>query len=258
MRSSRSARYIASAIVSLWLAFAPVLAFAAIGAPVQLGVNGTVSGGGATLAITTAADSPAGNLIVVFTGYAGGGVTVVSVTDSAGNTYTPLTAVVNAGVNNSATPFYAKNALHLPSGGTITATFSTSAVPQYVGAVSVANANAVAPLDAQGAGDINGGASGLAPSVSTGPLAQSNEVVFGWVFIASGAADGFTEAPGFISDTATSSAATNILRSAYQLPTNTSSVTYSPVMALAHHYEANVLTFKGLAPPMRPLLGVAQ
>jgi hypothetical protein len=111
-----------------------------IGTPVKVLEDGTVNHNNNTVSSATTGDAPAGSLIVVSISAPGTpGVThITALTDSAGNTYALATSSFS---NFDIELWYKLNAIHLPIGGTFTAT--TSAAGQYsinaAGAVAGAN-----------------------------------------------------------------------------------------------------------------------
>ena len=206
----------------------------AIGAPVQLGAA-TGAAGSMTLALMTSVDSPAGNTIVVLVGDTAAN-TVNSLSDSAGNTYVAGLSYSD-GTNFRLRPFWCLNALDLPSGGAITATFASTAQSKLMGAVSVSG---LAAADTQGAGATG---TGTAPSIATGALGWPAEIVFGMLNVKAGAGDAFTEAPGFTSNTPALSTAA--LRWAWQIVTSNAGVTYAPTLGTSRLWGVNTLTFTG-------------
>src|SRR5581483_8896990 len=191
----------------------------AIGTPVELGSHvGTTNS-----VITTANDSPAGNCIVVFA--IDSSRTITGVTDSAGNTYTS-SGVTSAG---NLSMWTSPNALHLPSGGTITISSQVNLGAHVMGyAVSVSGIATTTPVDIAPA-VVPGGPS-TTPSKSTGTLSQASEIVFGVVTCATGT--GFTEASGFSTDGQVTNWPGNSrdFHFAYQIVNATTSVTYAPTL----------------------------
>jgi hypothetical protein len=206
----------------------------AIGAPVQLG-SAAAAAGSMTQALSTTAESPAGNTIVVLAGDTTG-TAVMSVTDSAGNTYVAGLSYSD-GANFRQRPFWCLNALDLPSGGTITVAFQTTGGVKLVAAVSVSG---LAAADTQAAGATG---TSTAPSIASGALGWPNEIVFGMLSVHSGAADTFTEGSGFTSNSP--ALMTGALRWAYQIVTSNAGVTYAPTLGTSRTWGANTLTFSG-------------
>ncbi len=206
----------------------------AVSAPVQLG-SATGAPGSLTQALTTSIDSPYGNTIVVLVG-ASTANAINAVTDSAGNTYAAGVSYTD-GASFRQRPFWCLNALQLPSGGTITATFNATGAVKLVGAVSVSG---LAAADSQAAGATG---AGTAPSIATGGLGWPAEIVFGMLSVKTGAADAFTEAPGFTGNSP--ALATAALRWAWQIVTSSAGVTYAPTLGTSRTWGANTLTFSG-------------
>lgn len=237
----RSAYQIVAATTSV--TYAPVLGVARLYMANVISFKAAPSSS-STLVLHTTADSPAGNAIAVFAG-TGANLTITSVTDSAGNTYTGGTSVQNVSNDSTVRPFWVFNAAHLPAGGTITVTYSGSSSDQQVSAISVGGVLTSSALDTQGAG-VKG--TGTAPSSSTGTLASSSEIVLGFTHVHVGASDTFTEVAGFTSNTLAGSGAGSGLHSAYKIVSATTSVTYNPTLGTSRDYTSNVLSFKGASP----------
>lgn len=241
----------------LWLAASPVLA--AIGTPVSLGTVSDATGF-ATRSVTLAEAVPPGALIFVVVADSEGACCIpVSVTDTAGNTYTAGTVVPNSSGNLQTRAFYAKNVSALSIGNTITATLATSdPVLKTLHAAYVTGLDAASPADTQGTPALATSASPSASSVN--PLAQADEIAFGYVGVESGSSVTFTEAAGFTS--LSSTAVSDRLNVAFKVVASTAQVTYAPTMDGSRHWGANVWTFKAAAgggggcAPRRALLGV--
>lgn len=215
----------------------------AIGTPVQLGGN-ALPAPNTTVVITTAAAAPAGSLIVVFTENGNTAIQTGTVTDTAGNTYIAGTAYLAdpGGAATSIQPFYCQGCADLPSGSSITVSWAGGNASIYAQAVAVPGIAASSALDVQGAST---NAVGTTPSIATGGLAQSSEIVFGFIGVIGGVSDSFTEAAGFTSNTPVTLASHGALRSGYQIVNSTGSVTYAPTLGTSRGYIANVLSFKG-------------
>ena len=144
----------------------------AIGTPTALGQNST-STAATTLAITTTAAVPAGAMIFLEISNHNN-VLPSSVTDSAGNTYTLVSAA--NGTTVAATLAYALNAAALASGSTITITWASgrnaAAAAYYVTGIATASA-----ADQQAT---NTTGSSATPSVGpTSATTQADELVIG-------------------------------------------------------------------------------
>lgn len=214
----------------------------AIGTPVQLGTKTGTSGAASTLIITTGANAPAGNLINVFASCGTTSTTITGVTDSAGNTYTPGTAIVSVGSNGRINHFYCANPVLLSSGGTITVTYGSTSGSKYASAISTSGLATTTPLDKEGAGSQS--SSALSASVATGTLNQADELILGFVHCDNGGGDTFTEASGFTANSLASINPTGALHSGYQIVSSTSTVTYAPSWNVLRGYEGNVVSFK--------------
>jgi len=131
------------------------------------GIPGAVVSSGTPM--TTIADAPAKSLIAVYVyGVSGGSPSSVTLTDSAGNTYQQ--AIVDSG--NQVAIYFSSGTSDLPSGGTITPTFTGGGTLRFY---------AVAISDATGGLDKTASYSGSDTShtLSTGALTYSNEIVLG-------------------------------------------------------------------------------
>jgi hypothetical protein len=94
--------------------------------------------------------------------------------------------------------------------------------------------------------DIKGnGATGssTAPTMSTGALGWTSEIVLGMTHVSAGAGDSFTEAGGFASNSASLNA--DALRWAYQIVASNAGVTYAPTLGTSRTWGVNTLTFSG-------------
>jgi hypothetical protein len=205
-----------------------------IGTPVQLGSTSGAGGAAMTLALTTLADAPAGSLIVVLVGWVHNAA-ISSVADSAGNTYAGGNSLTLG--TSRFRPFWCFTAVDLPSGGTITATYTIVTGVKLIGAVAVSGCAAV---DQQATGSTN---TSTTPGQATGTLGWPNEIIFGMCQVASGAGDTYTEASGFTANTP--ALMTDALRWAYQIVASNASVTYAPGLGTSRTWGANTLTFSG-------------
>jgi len=229
----------ALSLAVLW----PIGALAAIGTPAVIGNAGGSSG--TTLAITTTADAPAGNLNGVVTlGDVGH---PSSASDSASNAYTKGTIVTNSTAQIG--PLYSATGNHLANGGTQTVTYTGAVDFDISLAFTVSGAG---PLDNQGAGATT---TGTAPSVTEGTVSQSNRIVFAYTYVSGGASDSFTEAPGFTTLGSVINS-TNILRMAYKIVSAGTQVTYAPTLGTSRVYAANTISFdaSGAAPCVHTLM----
>lgn len=229
---------------------------AAIGTPVSLG---TVADATAfTTRTLSTLTVPAGALIlVVLMDSEGSCCLPVSVADSAGNTYTALTTVPNSSTNLQTKAFYTCNAAALSS-GTITGTFATS--DPVLKTMHASYTTGIATASCADNQPTPTAATSTSPSITTGALAQADEIVFGYVGVESGSSVVFTEGAGFtqVSQTAPS----DLLNVAYDIVAATTAVTYAPSMDGSRHWGAGAITFKGAAAgaatPTMTLLGVGR
>ena len=214
------------------------------GSAAQVGSGAVPNGVGSTNTFSTSIDAAAGSLLVGLCAHGGtgspgaGGVT--SFTDSVNGAYTAETQVQN-GNSDTIRAFHFANAAHLPTGSTATET-SGIVVSQYAALVAITGAVTSSPLDKQGAGTTG---TGTAPSIATGTLSQAAEIVIGYVFIANGDVDAFTEASGWTTGGSISlSGGLSIVRWAYKVVSSTASVTYNPTLGTSRNYLANVMSYK--------------
>jgi hypothetical protein len=226
-------------------------ALAAIGTPILIGNQEN-----SPTTITTSVDAPAGSLIVVAVGcWDNQNSTIISVTDSALNTYDIAVQATAPSVSAPCGIAYCLNSTNdLPSGGTITITQS-GLVQAILGAWIVSGANG--GLDAAPAG-VTPGAGASSVSISTGTLAQANEIVFGFVTTSQSISvlsnpSGFTE---LWNNTATPPGPIdNTMAFSYNIVSSTSTVTYNPSWTSAVNVASVMASFKATAGAARPLAG---
>jgi hypothetical protein len=197
--------------------------------------------------LTTTANSPLGATIVAMfsTNMV---LTLSSVTDSAGNTYT-VGPTIQSGAGATCAIAYCVNAKALGSGGTITGTWSAAATNRGVTAYSVTG---IASVDVVGAG-VFSASSVTSLSMSTGALAQANEVIFGALCVnttaAGAAASGFT--------VGSYNATNDDIVPFWQIVSSTASVTFNPTWTNSHNAAANLVTFKGVPDTYDPRVRLA-
>lgn len=151
------------------------------GTPVLLGTQGSASSV-TTNIITTSANAPASQLIVLFNGTAPTINTITSATDQVSNSYIAGTNIsVGAGTFVNAKPFYSEGINHLPSGDTITAAVGGGGAFTCSVAATVPNVPSSGSLDNQGGGDSSLTATSL--SLTEGTVTSPNRVVFGYVYV---------------------------------------------------------------------------
>lgn len=232
--------------LALWLAAAPA-AFAAIGTPTDLG-NQIQSTSVTSYFLATAAAASSG-LIVVAVAF-DGAPTGVGVTDDAGNTYTAASTVCTYNSTFTVRLFYAQVTSSLASGAHITISW-TNVRKSAAAAIVVTGLDATAPLDVQGACTSGTNTSGapISPTISTGTLAQANELVLGVSSINSTISAYAANSP-FTTLSGTTTAAANI-DWGYDITSSTASVTSAQQWSGARAYGANVWSFKqaGGTPP---------
>ena len=225
----------------------------AIGIPVELGTAVLTTGVSTTMTITTTADAPAGALLVVPV-VSTNSTTISSVTDSAGNTYAPISGYNGSSTNVMGGGWVIPSAT-LPAGSTITVAFGGSLGRKMASALSVSGVTA---------GDLFGfGSTGsdVAPTFTTGTLGASNSLVLAWTYVNSGYVDTWTESAGF---TVLNSPVidTRIMRVAYSIRSSAAPVTYSATNSVARAWTATYASFVGpaAAAPKRGLmtLGVGE
>lgn len=198
-----------------------------IGTPTSLGSNSSQSSTNSTITITTSAAITAGNLAVAFFSFGSGGPTVSSVSDGT-NTYTLAVRQKSASGNFTDEIWYKENASAVSSGATITATLSASTTGGFGFAAYAAQVSGIATsssLDKTASSNTNS----TSPSVSTGTLSQSSEIVFASSSVnAGGNTCAYTEASGFTNLFKLYSQSQEDCAVAYQIVSSTSSVTYNP------------------------------
>jgi hypothetical protein len=137
--------------------------------------------------------SASGDLVLVAVKWGNSTVSVATVNDNKGNTYTSAVGPTNWSSNNKrAQVFYAKNIIGGGAPITITVTLSNNSTSTFhLYQFEYANADIAAPLD------VTSAAIGSATTVSSGAVTThySNEMIFGWAIadsVAVNAGTGFT------------------------------------------------------------------
>jgi hypothetical protein len=195
------------------------------------------------MAVTTSAAASAGDLVLVVC-HGGSSNAATSCTDSAGNTYTAL-GTVSVGTRR-VTAFWSRIASEIASGGSVTITYSSATGVKF-GAIYKVSGTASSPADIDG-GTGASGTSSTNPSITTGTLAQANEIVFAWtVVIGDAGSDSFTQAADFTALTGVTLAGASggVLRMAYRIVSATTAVTYAPTLGTARDWAVNYVAFKG-------------
>lgn len=149
-------------------------AFVPIGTATTLG--GAVSSGTTTTTtMNYSASLPAGALLVVVASNSNL-LTYSAISDSCSNTLTAITASGNNGANSDVVAiWYKENANACASGQTLTATTSAGTANRTVSAAYVTGILTSSSLDKSA----NGTSAVGTPSISTGVLSQTNEIIFG-------------------------------------------------------------------------------
>lgn len=187
-----------------------------IGTPIQLGnANGVASGS----TFATTANSPAGNLIVVYCGSQTLNSQISSVTDSAGNTYSQAVQSAAGASVPCAAIFYSPGAKNLPNGGTITVNGATYRAV----AISIPMSPQAAPVDKTGS--LTNVGTNAPAAIPTGTLTQAAEIVLAMTqtvgsFVTFNGSAGFTEN--------TDPAVTSGIGTEYQIVNATNSISYQP------------------------------
>ena len=211
----------------------------AIGIPFQIqsfvGANNSGSAVG-----STGVDAPVGSVIVIALQSADFDANFTSFTDSAGNTYALEMSPVNGSYNCAAIAYCANTTHDLPIGSSFTAITSDAGQWYLQGGYAVSGAN--------GGVDVTMSANGASatPSLSSGTLAQANEILFGLVQSADNVEQTFTESPGF---TNLYGAGAGFSMMGYDTVSATTSVTYAPTLATPDAYGQVLVSFKAPSAP---------
>lgn len=195
-----------------------LLADSLTGVPATLGST-SAAGSTTSIALTASANIQAGDTVyVVISHYANSTDTVSSVSDGT-NTYTLCTRTGNGASNQEAEVWAAVNCSAVTS-PTITANFTGAVTFRGIGAARVTGVSA---RDANPAAVAS--SSTASPSLASGTLAATREVIFG-AFAANTTAS-ITESTGFtvLWNETTAGVTTHL---AYRLVQNVTSITYNP------------------------------
>jgi formylmethanofuran dehydrogenase subunit C len=213
----------------------------AIGTPTAIGQNAT-SSSATSLVITTTAAVPAGAMIFLeIANHNSAAVVPSSVTDSAGNSYTLVSAANSSSV--SETLAYALNASALASGQTITITFPSSR-NAAAAAYSVTGIATASAADQQATNTTGSGAS---PSVGpTGTTTQADELVIG--LFGYGNSRTFTPGSGYTAlATIESTGTVRGTTGEYKIVSATGAQTADGTFNSSATYAGVIVTFKGAA-----------
>ena len=203
-----------------------------------LGKGSLNNNAGNTIVVTTLADVNVGD-VVVWGAWCSSSQTLTGVTDSGGNTYTPISTPFVSGTDRLY-QIHIKATNAVATGGTVTFTFSsTSGRKAVIGSV-VTGLDSTSYLDQVGVGanDIT-----TSPTITTGTLATANSLILTHMFITSPLAS-ITEDSDYawiddaIFDNRTLHLATREVNS-------TSPDTYNPSLAASASWMLNYIVLKG-------------
>jgi hypothetical protein len=213
-------------------------------APETLGEINT-AGNTAAIVITTAAAILSGDLVVVIVQIPSNALRTVTGVSDGTNTYTNVPgATINDGANFDLEFWYIANAAAVGSGASITATLSgaTTGSNGYAGQAYRVSGVSAAPLDQ----DEEQLATTANPTVTTGTLAQANEIAFGCSYQVGGnnTATEDAEFTTLEATTAVGAVAGKVLVS-YKITTATTALTYNPTWSGSQPTLTAIATFKG-------------
>ncbi|HEX4043277.1 MAG TPA: hypothetical protein VHY10_16385 [Xanthobacteraceae bacterium] len=236
---------------AFWLACL-VPASAGYGTPTTIYVSTGAPFNSGTAVGPTTADAPIGSLVWLEpSSFTTNGVSVTSVTDTAGNSYSIIQSVATELTLSFA---YSITTNDLPIGSTFTVTMSDGS--QYGLNFNVYSVSGVASLDVSTAFTSTSG--GTSVSLSSGTLGTSSDLLIGSV-ICNGASCGtVTESSGFTN--LTGAGALSFGSIGTDQPASTTSATYHPSWTSSHGYSAVLVAFKPLAttPCSLTLVGVGK
>lgn len=233
MRSFRRALALVGALIA-----SP--ACATIGTPVDLGAAEQATGTRTTFALTTGSACASGSTVVV-----------LETTDniapatgvSDGTAYAGMTASSQTSTG-SVQLWWRTLASTLASGSTITATYSGTSGPRTAHALCVSGL-AASPVDIAGVGAKD--ASTTSPTISTGTLAQSNELVIGYTIVLGSTAT-FTGPSGWTMLTSETASSTYKAYWGYEIVAATGSVAFAPTLSISATSNIAVSTLKDVNP----------
>lgn len=209
----------------------------AIGTPVLIGAAGTGSAG-TTIAATTTAAAAAGQLIAVPV-ISSGSSAIVSVTDSASNTYTAGTIQLSSGVRLGM--YYSVLTNGLPLGGTVTLEVAAATGNKGLMVVLVDNPLTPDPFDRY---DQATPLTGTVISMTTGTFGSADAVVLSPTFINTGS-DTWVEDPPFTELGTGIQANSARLRCSYHMLSSTAPVTRTGTNSASRFMMMNSMAFKG-------------
>lgn len=192
--------------------------------------------------VTVTSTAPAGSLIVVACAcWSSTNGVVSSVTDSQGNSYTIVQNAAAASVPYPGAIAYCLNSASTLTSGIDWISVTSTAVSQSTGAWSMSGANSGIDVSIPTTGfGIKG------KTISTGTLAQNNEIIFGLTATA-GNLSGFTNSAGFTELAFGIAGSGNAFGFAYDIVSSTSSVSYSPTWTNNNNVALVLVSFKGLS-----------
>jgi len=132
----------------------------------------------ATTIAAPAANHTSGNLLVVFVGMNSSSVTVSSIADTAGNTYTKVTSIKDSEINDTIECWYAKN-ITGNANNVVTATFSGSVGYRTITVDQYSGCDTSAPLDQYNTGT----GENTAPITGNITTTAANEVLVAGVYL---------------------------------------------------------------------------
>jgi len=214
----------------------------AIGTPVNLKQNSFGSSTVTTMNFTAVTSNAGEALIIILC--LGSAATAGTVAASDGsNTYSATNLYV--GSSGKVILLYCANPVALSSG---TVTVSWTGAATVVGAlIQVAGLDLTSPIDKNPATGSGGTAVTTITEVTTGTLAQADELVIGATCV-SAAPGAWTEDVDFTSlTTSIGSGGNREIHWGYRITAATTSVGYQPSWVTARNYTANIWSFKGAA-----------
>jgi hypothetical protein len=183
--------------------------------------------------ITTTVNVPAGSAILLSVGpwatASQNGIVTAAPTDSAGNSYLLVVqAPATAGIIYPCAFYLCTNCLHLPAGSTITAPANTGTVSETLLAFGITGANGGADPSTNTFGTSSSSGNLGAGGISIGPLASSNEIIFGYMGT-SGTLGTITYPPGF----AEISTDPSSFSMSYAIVNSNAAVTFNPTFTVS-------------------------
>lgn len=218
-----------------------------IAAPTTLGSSLSSAAARSSWSLTTISAIPAGALVIVCTqALFNAAQTISSVSDGTNAYAAAVTNAYDAGTQLLSACWIKENAAAVSSGATITVTFSaaTGAQPSIINAAYVTGTLSASSLDKTNSGLTSGGTAYA--SGTTGVLAQTNEIAFGFVGMYNANAS-VTEGAGFTAVNTTSQGSGGFFQSkfSYQIVAATTALNYQPSANIATFGKTLIATFKG-------------